>query len=120
VKNYTHVEYAQGAFIWIFNKAWINKLPADLRETFIAVVHEVCQTLRKDARGQEAVMIKAAEEKNGVTFHTLSPQTIDVLRKKGDAVHKEYMSKINKVYKGDNYRPDNYLKEVQEYMGYTP
>ena len=60
VKHYTHVEYAQGAFIWIFNKAWMNKLPADLRETFIEVVHEVCQTLRKEARGQEAVMIKAA------------------------------------------------------------
>jgi TRAP-type C4-dicarboxylate transport system substrate-binding protein len=110
----------RGAFIWIFNKAWINSLPADLRETFIEVVHEVCQTLRKEARGQEAVMIEAAETKNGVTFHTLSPQTLDVLRKKGDAVHKEYAPQINKVYKGDKYKPDNYLKEVQEYMGYKP
>jgi TRAP-type C4-dicarboxylate transport system substrate-binding protein len=120
VKNYTHVEYAQGAFIWIFNKAWINKLPADLRETFIDVVHDVCQTLRKEGRGQEAVMISAAETKNGVTFHTLSPQTLDVLKRKGDAVHKEYMPQINKVYKGDAYKPDNYLKEVQEYMEYKP
>jgi len=120
LKNYTPVEYAQGAFIWIFNKAWINSLPADLRETFIEVVHEVCQTLRKEARGQEAEMIEAAKTKNGVTFHTLSPQTLDVLRKKGDAVHKEYAPQINKVYKGDTYKPDNYLKEVQEYMGYKP
>jgi len=120
VKHYTHVEYAQGAFIWIFNKAWFNKLPADLQATFKEVVHEVCQKLRKEARGQEAVMIDAAENKNGVTFHTLSSDTTNLLRRKGNAVHKEYMPQINKVYPGDAYKPDNYLKEVQEYMGYTP
>jgi len=118
VKHYTHVKYAQGAFIWIFNKKWFNGLPSDLQKTFKDVVHEVCQKLRKEAVGQEAVMIEAAEKKNGVTFHTLSKKTMKNLRKKGDAVHKKYASKINKNYPTDKYKPANYLKELQKYMGY--
>jgi len=118
VKHYTHVEYAQGAFLWIFNKKWLNGLPADLKKTFIEVVHEVCQNLRKEAVGQEAVMIEAAEKKNGVTFHKLTKKTLKTLQKKGDAVHKKYASKINKNYPTDKYKPANYLKEVQKYMGY--
>jgi TRAP-type C4-dicarboxylate transport system substrate-binding protein len=30
-KYYTHLNYAQGLFIWVFNKAWFNRLPADLQ-----------------------------------------------------------------------------------------
>jgi TRAP-type C4-dicarboxylate transport system substrate-binding protein len=120
VKHYTHVEYAQGAFIWMFNKAWLSSLPADMQKTFIDVVHEVCQTLRKEARGQEAQMIGLAETKNGVTFHKLSDETSALLRRKGDVVHQQYASEINKNYPGDKYKPDNFLKEVQEYMGYQP
>jgi len=31
-----------------------------------------------------------------------------------------YAAEINKVYKGDKYRPQNYLKEVQDFIGYQP
>ena len=65
-------------------------------------------------------MISDAETKNGVTFHRLSDETLAVLRRKGDVVHQQYASEINKNYPGDKYKPDNFLKEVQEYMGYQP
>lgn len=120
LKHYTHVEYAQGAFIWIFNKAWLESLPADLQKTFKEVIHEVCQKLRVEARPQEAAMIKDAETKNGVTFHKLSKETLDTLAKKGMAVHEKYAGEINKVYSTDTYKPENFLKEVQDYMGFKP
>ena len=118
VKHYTHVRYAQGAFIWVFNKAWFNKLPADLQKIFKEVVVEVCSNLRKEAVGQEAAMIAKAEKGNGVTFHTLSDATMVQLKEKGASVHEKYAGEINKVYKGDKYKPANYLKEVQDFMGY--
>ena len=35
-------------------------------------------------------------------------------------MHKKFADEINKLYKSDKYRPANYLKEVQKYMGYKP
>ena len=49
-KYFTQINYAQGLFIWIFNKAWFNSLPLDLQKTFKEVVHEVCA---KDPRGDQ-------------------------------------------------------------------
>ena len=43
---------------------------------------------------------------------------MDILRKQGNAVHEKYADEINKLYEGDTYRPDNFLKEVQDYVGY--
>ena len=55
-KNFTPVNYAQGLFIWIFNKAWFQSLPADLQETFKKVVNEQCSIYRAQANEQgEAV-----------------------------------------------------------------
>jgi hypothetical protein len=33
-------------------------------------------------------------------------------------VHDKYAAEINKLYPSDPYRPDNFLREVQEYMNY--
>jgi TRAP-type C4-dicarboxylate transport system substrate-binding protein len=118
-KYYTQLNYAQGLFIWIFNKAWIDKLPADLQTTFKTVLHEVCAKMRKEAVQQEVDAIAAAK-KAGVEFFKLSDEEMAVLRKKGDAVHQKYAEEINKLYDGDSYRPKNYLKEVQDFMGYNP
>ena len=43
-----------------------------------------------------------------------------ILQKQGNAVHEKYAEEINKLYDGDTYQPENFLKEVQEYMGYQP
>ena len=117
-KYYTTINYAQGLYIWIFNKAWVNRLPNDLQETFKAVVHDVCAKMRKETIAQEAEEVAKAKAA-GVTFYGLSNNDLAWIRSKGNVAHVKYADEINKVYPGDTYRPDNYLKEVQTFMGYT-
>jgi TRAP-type C4-dicarboxylate transport system substrate-binding protein len=116
-KYYTYVNYAQGLFIWIFNKAWFNKLPADLQKTFKEVVRDVCADIRVQTRQQEADQIAKAKAA-GIEFFSLSDEEMKWLREKGDAAHKKYAEEINKLHPGDTYRPDNFLMEVQKYMKY--
>jgi hypothetical protein len=41
------------------------------------------------------------------------------LKNQADSVHQKFAPEINKLEAGDKYRPENYLLEVQKYMGYT-
>ena len=118
-KYYTYVNYAQGLFIWIFNKAWFNSLPADLQKTFKEVVHDVCADIRSQTKQQELDEIAKAKA-NGIEFIHLSDADTATLRKLGHAAHVKYADEINKIYGGDKYQFENYLKEVQDYMGYKP
>ncbi len=117
VKNFTQINYAQGLFIWTFSKKWFEGLPADLQKTFKDVVKEVCAKIRKETVKQEEDEIAKAK-KDGVQFFKLSDADMDTLRKQGDAVHKKYSDEINKIYPGDKLKFDNYLKEVQDFLGY--
>jgi TRAP-type C4-dicarboxylate transport system substrate-binding protein len=116
-KYYTYLDYAQGLFIWIFNKAWFNKLPADLQTTFKEVVHDVCADIREQTKIQEAVQIMKAS-KNGILFFTLPKDEMDLLKKEGNVAHIKFAPEINKLYPGDTYRPKDFLEEVQGYIGY--
>ncbi len=118
-KYYTFVNYAQGLFIWIFNKAWFNELPKDLQDTFVAVVHEVSADIRQQTRQQEEDQIAKAKEA-GIMFFSLADAEMDTLRTLGDVAHKKFAPEINKLYPGDIYRPEDYLGEVQNYMAYKP
>ena len=118
-KYFTQLNYAQGLFIWIFNKAWFNKLPADLQQTFKEVVHDVCLQQRQQDVQQEADEI-AKSKADGVEFIRLSDAAMDVLKRQGNVVHEKYAGEINKLYPSDTYRPADFLKEVQEFMGYKP
>ena len=118
-KYFTQLDYAQGLFIWLFNKAWFNKLPADLQVTFREVVRDVSADIRAQTRQQELDQIAQAKAA-GIEFFKLSDAGMDVLKRKGDVAHQKYASEINKLHAGDTYRPANYLKEVQDYMGYQP
>jgi TRAP-type C4-dicarboxylate transport system substrate-binding protein len=118
-KYYTYLDYAQGLFIWIFNKAWFNKLPKDLQTTFTAVVHDVCANIRKQSEQQEYTQIAKAS-KNGIQFFKLSDEDMAWLKKQGNLAHEKYAAEINKNYPTDKYKPANFLKEVQDYMGYKP
>jgi hypothetical protein len=42
------------------------------------------------------------------------------LRSKSNSVHEKFAEQINKINPGDTYKPANYLKEVQDLMGYKP
>jgi TRAP-type C4-dicarboxylate transport system substrate-binding protein len=119
-KYFTELNYAQGLFIWIFNKAWFNSLPADLQKTLVATVKDVCAEARAAAKEQEMQQRKAAAEKYGVEFFQLPEEDMNTLIKQASSVHEEFAPEINKLYDGDTYKPSNFLKEVQDYMGYKP
>jgi len=118
-KYYTHLDYAQGLFIWIFNKAWFYKLPKDLRKTFKETVRDVCAKIRIETKKQEIEEIEKANAK-GIKFFRLSDSEMEILKKQGNAAHEKYADEINKIYPGDKYRFKNYLKKVQDYIGYKP
>ncbi len=119
-KYFTRINYAQGLFIWLFNKAWFDKLPPDLQKTFKEVVHDVCAKIRQETIAQETWAIKEAKAKAGVTFIDLSAEDMATLRKEGNYVYKDFAPQINRLYSDDNYRPENFLQEVQVYLGYKP
>ena len=118
-KYYTYINYAQGLFIWIFNKAWLENLPADLKQTFIEVVHDVCADIRKQTAQQEIDEIAKAKQA-GIEFISLSDAAMEVLKRKGNVAHEKMADEINKLYPSDRFRPVSYLKEVQDFMGYKP
>ena len=117
-KYFTQLNYAQGLFIWILNKAWFNSLPADLQKTFKETVHDVCASIRKETVKQEDDEIAKAKAA-GIEFFKLSDADMAWIKSKGDVAHNKYADEINKLYPGDTYRPANYLKEVQDFMGYS-
>lgn len=116
-KHYTYINYAQGLFIWVFNKAWFNKLPADLQTTFKEVLAEVSAKIREESKAQEKEQIEKATA-NGIQFHSLPDADLETLKQKGNGVHMKYKDEINKLYDGDTYKPADFLKEVQDFMGY--
>jgi len=118
-KYYTKIDFSRGLFIWIFNKAWFEKLPDNLQKIFVDVVHEVCAQMRKEAITQDADNIIVAKD-TGVEFFTLSKEEMATLQKEGNVVHEKYAPEINELYPSDTYRPKNYLKEVQDFLGYKP
>lgn len=118
-KHFTQLNYAQGLFIWIFNKAWFNSLPPELQTVFKETVHDVCAKIRQESRQQELDEIAKAKTA-GIQFYQLSDEDMATLQKQGDAAHKKYADEINKLYSGDTYRPDNFLMEVQNLMDYKP
>ncbi len=116
-KYFTQLDYAQGLFIWIFNKAWFKTLPADLQSVFVKTVKDVCADIRKQTKAQELEEINKAKAA-GVTFLRLPKEDMDTLRKLGDPVHYKYSKEINQLHPSDTYRPADFLKEVQEFLGY--
>jgi TRAP-type C4-dicarboxylate transport system substrate-binding protein len=119
-KYFTELNYAQGLFIWLFNKAWYNKLPADLQKILVETVKDMCAEARVAAKAQEMQQRTAAKEKYGVEFFQLPEDEMKILIEEADSVHKNFAAEINENYDGDKYKPKDYLMEVQNYMGYKP
>ncbi|MCW7753742.1 TRAP transporter substrate-binding protein [Desulfobotulus sp. H1] len=118
-RHFTEVNYAQGLFIWIFNKAWLDSLPDDLKVLFQETVREVASEIRQQAKDQEEDEIRKAKEA-GVTFHRLSDADMSELRARSVRVHDRYRNQINRLYRHDEYRPENYLLEMQNLLDYVP
>ncbi|MBW1779094.1 MAG: C4-dicarboxylate ABC transporter substrate-binding protein, partial [Deltaproteobacteria bacterium] len=75
--------------------------------------------MRKETRAQEEDAIQKSKAL-GVAFFNLPEKDLATMRKLGNAVHEKYVAAINKIYPGDAYKPDNFLKEVQDFLGYKP
>ncbi len=114
-KYFTEINYAQGLFIWIFNKAWLASLPADLRQTFIETVNDVSAANRERTAVWEAEN-KVAAQADGVEFIQLSDVEMEILKDQSQATYERYAAEINRLYPGDTYKPDNFLKEVQDFL----
>jgi len=106
-KYFTQINYAQGLFIWIFNKAWFDTIPPDLQKVFKEVVHDVSAQIRVETRQQEEDEIAKAKEA-GVEFFQLSEADTAVLKQQADSVHQKYAPEIG----------PEYLEKVQVFMGY--
>ncbi len=118
-KFFTQINYAQGLFIWVISKSWFNTLTPDLQKIFKETAKEIAAKIRQESRQQEIDEIEKAKAA-GIQFFKLSDEEMKSLNKQGDSVHKQYAAEINKLYDGDKYRPANYLKEVQDFLGYQP
>ncbi|MCG6931206.1 MAG: TRAP transporter substrate-binding protein [Desulfofustis sp.] len=105
-KYFTELNYAQGLFVHLINKRWLDKLPEDLRTTFLQVVAEESAVSRDATRKQHDDQVAAAKEA-GVEFIQLPEAEIDELKKLAEPVLKEWGEKIG---------PD-YLAKVREKLG---
>ncbi len=114
-KNFTQINYAQGLFIWIFNKAWLAKLPVDVKDAFVASVNDVCAKSRKKTAVEETNNIEKAKAA-GVQFFKLSDSDMNTLKAQSEGTYEKYAPEINRLTAGDTYRPDNFLQEVREYL----
>lgn len=106
-KYFTQLNYAQGLFIHLINKAWFESLPKDLQTTLVDVIREECAHTRQLTREQEAREIEKAKAA-GIEFFQLSEADMAALRKEGNVVHQEWAPQIGA----------DYLKKVQEFLGY--
>ncbi len=105
-KSFTELNYAQGLFVHLINKRWLNKLPADLQEILLSVISEESKSTRGLTRQQHDTQVAKAKEA-GVEFIKLSDDEIDQLKKMAEPVLQEWGKKIG---------PD-YLAKVRKELG---
>ncbi len=96
-KNFTELNYAQGLFVHLINKRWLNKLPADLRTTFLEVIAEESAASRIATRKQQAEQVAKAKAA-GVQFYQLSDDEINQLKKLAEPVLEKWGQKIGPDY----------------------
>ncbi len=96
-KHYTQLDYAQGLYVHIVNKRWLQKLPEDLRETFLRVIKEESRTARELTKQQQEQQIAAAKA-SGVTFYKLSKEDKATMIKDCDPVYEVWGKRIGKDY----------------------
>ncbi len=96
-KSFTELNYAQGLFVHLVNKRWLNKLPEELRKTFLDVIHEESTKTRQLTRQQHDVQVAKAKEA-GVEFIQLSAEEIAELKKLAEPVLDKWSEKIGADY----------------------
>lgn len=96
-KSFTELNYAQGMFVHIINKRWLNKLPKDLKEILLTSIAEESAASRVLTRKQHDVQVQKAKDA-GVEFVSLSDEDIAKLKDLAEPVLKEWGKKIGPDY----------------------
>jgi len=96
-KSFTELNYAQGLFVHLINKRWLDSLPEDLRTTFLEVVAEESAATREATRKQYDEQISMAKEA-GVEFIEMPAAEIDELKKLSEPVLEKWGEKIGPEY----------------------
>ncbi|MBE9486601.1 MAG: TRAP transporter substrate-binding protein [Desulfuromonadales bacterium] len=96
-KSFTELNYAQGLFVHLINKRWLDRLPEELRTTFLAVIAEESAATRAATRKQHEEQVARAKEA-GVEFYQLSAEEIAGLKKQAELVLESWGKKIGPEY----------------------
>ena len=96
-KNFTELDYAQGLFIHLMNKKWLEKLPADLQKVMIEAIEEESAKTRELTKQQHTDQVAKAKEA-GVQFFKLSAAEQQQLKDLAAPVIKEWGQKIGSEY----------------------
>jgi len=96
-KYFTELNYAQGLFVHLINKRWLNKLPENLRKSFLSVIEEESKKTRALTRSQHDAQVAKAKEA-GVEFIQLSDAEIADLKKMAEPVLAKWGQKIGSDY----------------------
>ena len=98
-KYFTELDYAQGLFVHLINKKWLDKLPQDLQEILLTVIEEESKSSRALTRQQYDDQVAKAKEA-GVEFIKLSDDDITQLKKMAEPVLQDWSKKIGPEYLG--------------------
>jgi TRAP-type C4-dicarboxylate transport system substrate-binding protein len=96
-KSFTELNYAQGLFVHLINKKWLNKLPQDLQEILLSVITEESAKTRVLTRKQHETQVAKAKV-SGVEFFELSDGDIKQLKELAEPVLKKWGGKIGVDY----------------------
>ncbi|TKB10751.1 TRAP transporter substrate-binding protein [Desulforhopalus sp. IMCC35007] len=96
-KYFTQLNYAQGLFVHLINKRWLDKLPQDLQDVLLSVIREESENARAATRAQFDEEVAKAKEA-GVEFLTLSEADIATLKKMAEPVLQTWSERIGPDY----------------------
>jgi len=96
-KNFTELNYAQGLYVHMINKRWLNSLPEDIRATLLTVIAEESAAARQLTRKQQEQEIAAARAE-GVTFMSLSDADTARMKEGAEQVYAIWEERIGKEY----------------------
>jgi TRAP-type C4-dicarboxylate transport system substrate-binding protein len=97
--NFTRLDYAQGLYIHLINKKWLDGLPADLRQILLDVIAEESAAARQAGQKQLEAEIAAAKGR-GVQFFTLADADRKKLAELTGPVYGKWEEKIGKEFVG--------------------
>ncbi len=96
-KYFTELNYAQGLFVHLINKRWLDKLPKDLQDILLTAIAEESQNTRALTRQQHDAQVAKAKEA-GVEFIKLSDDDIKKLKTMAEPVLQDWGKKIGPDY----------------------